>query len=122
MQDTILLPSDTLTSELKKAKYLAKVGSIIYAIVEIRIDIAFLTSMVSKFANNASLEHFHAIDQILRYLAKSQDKGIIFKGEKELKLVGYLDLNWAGDYADRKFTSGFMFTLNKGLVSYASKK
>lgn len=41
MRDTILLPSDTPTSELERAKYSVKVGSIMYAIVETRIDIAF---------------------------------------------------------------------------------
>ena len=91
IQDTILLPSDTLTSKLEKAKYSAKVGSIIYTMVETHIDIAFVTSMVSKFANNPSSEHFHAIDQILRYMAGSQNRGIIFGGKEELKLVGYLD-------------------------------
>ena len=122
MRDTILLPSDTLTSELEKAKYSAKVGSIMYAMVETRIDIAFATSMVSRFANNPSSEHFHAVDQILRYLAGSQDRGITFGGEEELNLVGYSDSDWAGDRADRKSTSGFVFTLNGGPVSYASKK
>ena len=71
MQDTILLPSDTLTSELEKAKYSAKVNLIIYAMIETHIGIAFAIFMVSKFANNPSSEHFHAIDQILYYLAES---------------------------------------------------
>ena len=122
MRDTILLSSDTLISELEKAKYSAKVGSIMYAMVETRIDIAFAISMVSRFANNPSSEHFHAIDQILRYLAGSQDRGITFGGKEKLKLVGYSDSDWAGDRADRKSTSGFVFTLNGGPVSYASKK
>ncbi len=91
MQDTILLPSVTLISELDKAKYSAKFGSMIYTMFETRIDIVFAISMVSNFVKNSSLEHFHAIDQILRYLAGSQDKGIIFGREKELKLVRYLD-------------------------------
>lgn len=47
MRETPLLPSSTLTSDLKKAKYSAKVGSIMYAMVETQIDIAFAPSMVS---------------------------------------------------------------------------
>lgn len=39
-----------------------------------------------------------------------------------LKLIGYSDSDWAGDHADRKSTSGFIFMLNGGLISYASKK
>ena len=71
IQNIILLSFDMLISELEKAKYLAKVGSIIYVIVETCINITFATSMVSKLSNNPSLEYFHAIDQILRYLAEN---------------------------------------------------
>ena len=117
-----MLPSDAPISDLEKAKYSAKVGSIIYTMVETRIDIVFATSMVSRFAKNLSSEHFNAIDQILRYLARSCERGIIFGGEKELKLVGYSDSDWAGDHADRKSTSGFVFMLNGGPISYASRK
>lgn len=122
MRETALLPSDAPTSDLEKAKYSANVGSIMYAMVETRIDIAFATSTVSRFAKNPSSEHFNAIDQILRYLAGSRERGITFGGEKELKLVGYSDSDWAGDHADRKSTSGFVFMLNGGPISYASKK
>ncbi len=93
MQDTILLPSYILISEWEKTKYLAKFGSIIYTIVETCIEIAFATSMVGRFAKNPSLEYFYIINQILCYLAGSQDRGITFGGEKKLKLVGYLDLD-----------------------------
>lgn len=113
MRETALPPSDTPTLDL---------NYIMYAIVETRIDIAFATSMVSRFAKNPSSEHFNAIDQILRYLAGSRGRGITFGGEKELKLVGYSDSDWAGDHTDRKSTFGFVFMLNGGTISYVSKK
>lgn len=119
MRETALIPSDTPTSDIEKAKHSAKVGSIMYAMVETRIDIAFATSIVSRFAKNPSSEHFNAIDQILRYLAGSRKRGITFGGEKELKLIGYSDSDWAEDHADRKATSGFVFMLNGGPISYA---
>ena len=46
----------------------------------------------------------------------------IWSGEKELKRVGYSDSDWAGDHVDRKSTSGFAFMLNRGPISYASRK
>ena len=122
VQDIILLPSNTPVSESKKVKYADKVDSIIYAMVETQIDIAFATSIVSRFVKHPSSEHFNAIDQILRYLAGSPERGITFGGEKELKLIGYSDSDWAGDHADQKSTSGFIFILNRGPISYASKK
>ena len=78
--------------------------------------------MISPFAKNPSLEHFNVIDLILRYLAGSLERGITFGGEKELKQIRYSDSEWAGDHADRKSTSEFIFILNGGPIIYASKK
>ena len=122
MRETPLLPYEKPVTSIKKTKYAAKIGSIMYEMVETRIDIAFATSMVSRFTKNPGPDHFSAVDQILRYLAGSQDRGITFGGESELRLVGYSDSDWAGDHADRKSTSGFVFTLNGGPISYGSKK
>lgn len=47
MQKTVLLLLDISISDQEKAKYLAKIGLIIYAIVKIQIDIAFATFIVS---------------------------------------------------------------------------
>ena len=122
MRDMIFISSDMLLSKLEKAKYSAKIGLIMYAMVKIRIDSAFAISMISKFANNPSLKHFHAINEILCYLAGSQDRGITFGKEEKLKLIGYSDLDWARDCANQKSTSRFIFILNGGPVSYAFKK
>lgn len=65
MQDTIFFLSNTPISDLKKVKYAAKIGSIMYTILEMQINITFATSIVSRFVKNPSLEHFNVIDQIL---------------------------------------------------------
>ena len=81
MQETLLLLYKKLVSLTKKTKYMAKIGYIIYAIVETWIDIAFVTLMVSCFAKNLRPDYFSTIDQILRYLVGSQDKAILFGGK-----------------------------------------
>ncbi len=122
MRETSLLPYEKPVSSNKKTKYAAKIGSIMYAIVETQINIAFATSMVSRFAKNPGPDHFSAVDQILRYLAGSPERGITFGVESKLNLIGYSDSDWAGDHADRKSISGFIFTFNGGLMSYGLKK
>ena len=46
----------------------------------------------------------------------------MYGGEKKLCVEGYLDSFWAGDKESRKSTSGFIFMLNGGLVSWCSKR
>lgn len=90
--------------------------------VETRVDIIFATLMVNYFAKNPELDHFNAVYQILRYLADSLERNIIFERKSELNLVRYSDSDWARDYSDRKSVLGFVFTLNRKLISYGLKK
>ncbi len=122
MRETPLLPYEKSVSSNEKTKYVAKIGSIIYTMVETRIDIAFAMSMVSRFAKNPGPDYFCTVDRILRYLADSLERNITFQGESELNLIKYSDSDWTGDHADRKSTLGFVFTLNRGPISYGSKK
>lgn len=59
---------------------------------------------------------------ILRYLKSSRDRGITYGDQDKLLVEGYSDSDWAGDKDSRKSTSGFIFMLNGGPVSWCSKK
>lgn len=39
-----------------------------------------------------------------------------------LTIEGYFDFDWAGDKSSRRSTSGFIFMLNGGPVSWCSKR
>jgi hypothetical protein len=63
-----------------------------------------------------------AAKRILRYLQGTQNFGIYYtKGEKS-DLIGFTDSDYAGDQDDRKSTSGYVFMLGNGAVSWSSKK
>ena len=44
------------------------------------------------------------------------------KKSESLEIEGYLDSDFAGDADDRKSTSGYIFTLTKGAISWKSSK
>ena len=50
------------------------------------------------------------------------DCGILYKTAMPIRLVGYTDADWAGHKADRRSTSGFVFSLGSGAISWSSKK
>lgn len=41
---------------------------------------------------------------------------------KNLKLIKYLDFDWAKDYINQKSIFEFIFLFNKKLINYVSKK
>lgn len=85
-----------------------------------RPDIAYAVSVVSRYAEKPTPTHRAAVTRILRYLRKTIDYGLVFKGELAA-LAGYSDSDWAGDYDTRKSTSGYDFSVGSATISWSSK-
>jgi hypothetical protein len=68
--------------------------------------------------------HLAAIKRIMRYVKGTLHYGIMYKHmtDVSLKLQGWSDSNYAGDLDDRKSTSGYVFMLGTGAISWSSKK
>ena len=90
--------------------------------VETRPDIAFTTSIASRFAKNLSHQYTKAIKTILQYLKGLRKRGITYGGQEKILVEEYLDSDWAGDKNSQKSIFGFIFMLNGELVSSCSKK
>ncbi|XP_058089391.1 secreted RxLR effector protein 161-like [Magnolia sinica] len=66
--------------------------------------------------------HLHAAKRALRYLRGTTNFGIFYmKGGSET-LVAYADSEYTGDLEDKKSTSGYVFLMSSGAVSWSSKK
>ena len=59
---------------------------------------------------------------ILKYLKKTKDIFLIYEGGSELKLKRYTDSSFQSDLDNSKSISGYVFTLNDGIVSWKSSK
>src|SRR5436309_1357960 len=106
-------------SESRVRLYQSAIGSLMYAMIETRPDIAYAISTLSAYASNPSAEHWAALKRLFRYLNGSRDLGIVYsKGS----LLGYTDSDWAGDISTRKSTSGYVFLLGSGAISWSSKR
>lgn len=95
--------------------------SLIFSTIETRPDIAFATSIASRFAKSPSHQFTEAVKTILRYLKGSREQGITYGGQNKLHVEGYSDFDWTGVKKSQKLTSGFIFMLNGGPVSWLSK-
>ena len=78
--------------------------------------------VVSKFCANPTQSHFTAAKRILRYLKGTVSLGLSCKKCADGILTGYSAADWAGDVDDRLSTSGNVFSLARGAVSWLSKK
>ena len=101
---------------MSKVPYASAIGSLMYAMVCIRPDIAHAVGVMSKFMSRPGKQHWEAVKWILRYLRGSSDTCLCFTGES-LKLQGYVDIDFAGDIDSRKSTTGLVFTLGGTTIS-----
>ena len=96
------------------------VGSLLYAAMATRPDIAQAVSAVSKFNANPNVAHLTAVKRIFRYLKGTVNFAL--KYEQSDSLIGYADADWAGDQDDRRLTTGNIFLQSGGALSWLSKK
>lgn len=104
-----------------RQKYQSAVGSLMYIMLGTRPDIAYAISVVSRYGSNPTNAHWTAVKRIFRYLKATASMRLTYKGSIE-RLTGYTDSDWAGDHDTRRSTSGFVFTLGSGPISWQSKR
>ena len=60
---------------------------------------------------------------VLHYQKGNADHGILCQKQKSgCTCVGFSDADWVGDVSDRQSTSGYVFCMNGGAISWKSKK
>ncbi|KAK1606274.1 hypothetical protein QYE76_029947 [Lolium multiflorum] len=102
-------------------RYSQIIGSLMYLASATRPDISFAVSKLSRFVSRPGDVHWHALERVLRYLKGTASYGIHYTGYPRV-LEGYSDANWISDADETKATSGYLFTLGGGAVSWKSCK
>jgi hypothetical protein len=108
--------------EMVKVPYQQAMGSLMYAMLCTRPNLAYPISVVSQHMANPSLEHWIAVKRIFRYLQGTLQFKLRFGGLSPQDVVGYCDADWAADLEDRRSTTGFVFMMGGGATSWSSKR
>ena len=123
---TPLSPSTKLVKDsdspldTSKFPYSALIGSLLYISVCTRPDISQAVGALARYMANPGQEHWAAAKSVLRYLAGTIDSGITFKRSAS-GLQGFCDSDFAGDTDTRRSTTGYVFTLQGGAISWNSR-
>ena len=67
-------------------------------------------------------EHLQCAQRVLWYISNTKDRGLLYRTGTATQLVGYTDVDWAGNAADRRSTSGYAFSLESAAIAWNSKK
>ena len=104
--------------------YASAIGSLMYAAIGTRPDIAFAVQTLSQFTTNPGPAHWTALKRVFRYLAGTRDLRITYgpADYTEIRFTGYSDADFAANPDDRKSISGYVFYLAGGAIAWSSKK
>ena len=90
------LVSDEDKGEMNKLPYASAVGSLMYAMIATRPDIAFAVGVVSRYMSNPGKKHWEAMKGIMRYLKATKHMCICY-GSQDLSVKGYTNSDYVGD-------------------------
>jgi len=99
------------------------VGSLMYAMVATRPDIAFSLSILSRFLHKPIKLHLQLAIYVLRYLKGSLTQSIVYsKYSDNIEIIGLTDADWGGCYNTRRSMTGYIYFLAGGAISWKSMR
>ena len=99
--------------EMELISYVNIIGSVMYAMICTRPDIAHVVSLTSRFMADHGKEHWAALKWLLKYIKGVASLGILYGGGSSSSgeaLMGFSDSDFAGNVDNRRSQSGYVFT------------
>ena len=112
---------------LEKRPYRNCVGSLMYLAMCTRPDLSHAVGVLSQRLERPGRQHWEALVHVFRYLKGSINLGIKFDGQLPSTVHGtksfhlpesLCDADWAGDPNTRRSTTGYVFKLAGGPISW----
>jgi len=108
---------DEETEYMSRVPYSSAVGSLMYAMVCSRPNLAYDMSLVSRYMSNPGKEHWKAVQWVFRYLRGTIDYCLKF-GRTDKGLIGYVDSDYGANLNMRRSLTGYVFTVASCAVSW----
>ena len=104
-----------------QTKFRSLIGSLLY-LTTTQLDIMFVTCLLSRFMQSPTQVHYGAAKRVLNYLQGTKNYGIWYSFTPDSKLIRFTDGDWTRLVDDMKSISGYTFTLETWIFSWAVKK
>ncbi|GJR46843.1 retrovirus-related pol polyprotein from transposon TNT 1-94 [Tanacetum coccineum] len=121
MSSDTKLTKDEECESVDSTKYRGMIGSLLYLTAS-RPDIMFSVCLCARFQEAPKTSHLEAVKRIFRYIKGTTHLGLWYPKGTDIETVVYADSDHAGDYVDRKSTSGICTFVGCCLTSWFSKK
>lgn len=106
--------------KMENVPYASAVGSLMYAMVGSRPDLAYGLGLVSRYMGKPGTEHWAAVKWMLRYIKGAASLSLLFTKGSDFQVRGYCDSDYASDRDRSRSITGFVFTVGGNTVSWRS--
>ena len=98
------------------------IGSIKYAMLCTRPIVYPALTLAKEYNSDLGVDHWTLVKIILKYLKRTKEMFLVYGGDEELVVKGYVDASFDTDPDDSKSQTGYVYILNRGAVSWCSCK
>jgi hypothetical protein len=114
--------SDGEINSARKTLYLQAIGSLMYAMLGTRPDLAHAVGYLSRFSNNPGVEHWNAVLHVIRYIKGTLDYGLFYSSSPANVngFMAYTDSDWGACVETSRSTMGYAFILSGAAISWSS--
>jgi hypothetical protein len=106
--------------------FASEVGSLIYEIVCTRPDIAHAVVVLNRYMSKPGKKHWTTVKMVFRYFHGTANYGFCYQGRPRLESVldihVFVDARWVGDIYHKRYTSGYVFNMSGGSITWMSKR
>ncbi|CAI7913261.1 unnamed protein product [Closterium sp. NIES-54] len=103
--------------------YQRKLGCLLFAAVTCLPDLSYSASQLATYLKKREAEHMLELNRALHYLASTPTIGLTYHKTRTTtpKLIGYVDVDHAGDSNNRRSRTGYVYRLEPiGPISWQS--
>ena len=86
-----------------------------YAMLCTRPDVCLAISLAGRYQSNPVVDHWTTVKNILKYLKRTKDMFLVYGGDKEFVVKGYVDASFDTDPDDSESLYGYI--LKVGAIS-----
>ena len=115
-----LTPFDATEPRINQREYQKRIDSLMYAMIAIRLDIAYAVGKLSQYCQDPAAKHRTALDRIFRYLRETADLALLYDNSADP--ISYVDAFYGDDVSDRKSTYGNTLLIGNAAVIWVNKK
>ena len=116
MSPNVKLTVDLLGKSVDSSLYRSMIGSFLYLIAS-RPNLSYNVGVCARYQTNPKESHMIALKRIIKYVKATANFGVWYSKDTNDVLVGYSDVDWAGNADDRKSSSRGCFYVGNNLVS-----